>query len=641
MIDIKIGVACHKPSELPKNELFLPIHVGAALSDRQLGIQRDDEGDNISSKNPQYCELTAQYWLWKNVKADYYGLCHYRRFMCFNGDKTKQNNRFQIEASSLNSENIKRFGLEDSKQMRKIIEKYDVITGMQQKVSNLYTPYGPKRTAIDHWVAHDRALIMKKDLEAMFRILREVSPELYASAKKYMNGPYFSGFNCFVMKREFFDEMCNIEFEVLKRLEKEIDFKNYNQQLTRIYGFMAEIISSSYIYHLQKNGKRVLNVPLVYFNYTDPVEKIEPSNKNAIPIIFNCADNSPIRFIPTLKSFFSHIDKKREYDISVVFEDRNSALEKSVFNMIDDDKNISLRFVSAKKIVDDAVERLAIKTGMQISRSEKKQSKYDEKSDFSALPFLPYLFNGYKRAFVFDEDILFAGSIVDAWDKYNDSEESICAPREPLMMANINDIYTETAEEYISSVIDEPYDYFSSSSMIMNFEAIRKKYSFTDISYSLAEPSRPGCYRQKETLMNILFQRDKKIIDQTMCVYEDSNQFLKNRLPYMPFSLYRDLCSARKSPVIYKYMDYDPWQNGLTEISRLFWNYARETELYDELIRYGIVVEKIKEQTEKKRISEKVFRPGTKARLVASKIIPRESKRYKLAKKVMTKIGIR
>ena len=47
-----------------------PIQVGAALAGKKLpGIRHDDEGDNISDKNKSYCELTAQYWAWKNEEA--------------------------------------------------------------------------------------------------------------------------------------------------------------------------------------------------------------------------------------------------------------------------------------------------------------------------------------------------------------------------------------------------------------------------------------------------------------------------------------------------------------------------------------------------------------------------------------------
>ena len=76
---------------MPKNILFLPIQVGRAISSVDLGIQGDDTGDNISWKNRNYCELTALYWAWKNLKeVDIIGLCHYRRYFLL------KNNIFNI-----------------------------------------------------------------------------------------------------------------------------------------------------------------------------------------------------------------------------------------------------------------------------------------------------------------------------------------------------------------------------------------------------------------------------------------------------------------------------------------------------------------------------------------------------------------
>ena len=75
--DIRIFIACHKPTYVPENPLLYPVQVGSALAKSHFeGMQRDDEGDNISVKNPEYCELTAQYWAWKNVSCDYYGFFH-------------------------------------------------------------------------------------------------------------------------------------------------------------------------------------------------------------------------------------------------------------------------------------------------------------------------------------------------------------------------------------------------------------------------------------------------------------------------------------------------------------------------------------------------------------------------------------
>ena len=63
----------------PIRDIDVLIQAGAALTPLKVGDFQDNTGDNISAKNRQYCELTALYWIWKNQKADYYGLEHYRR----------------------------------------------------------------------------------------------------------------------------------------------------------------------------------------------------------------------------------------------------------------------------------------------------------------------------------------------------------------------------------------------------------------------------------------------------------------------------------------------------------------------------------------------------------------------------------
>lgn len=80
-----VYVCHHKPGYLVCDDVFKPIHVGAALGNYQLGVMTDAEGDSISYKNKEYCELTAIYWAWKNDKAsEWIGLMHYRRYLDFN-----------------------------------------------------------------------------------------------------------------------------------------------------------------------------------------------------------------------------------------------------------------------------------------------------------------------------------------------------------------------------------------------------------------------------------------------------------------------------------------------------------------------------------------------------------------------------
>ena len=117
MKDIKIIVATHKKYEMPIYSYYLPLHVGKKGKE-DLGYVGDATGENISEKNPFYCELTGIYWAWKNLKADYIGLVHYRRQ--FKGKNKKENSLFDCILSN--------------KEIDKILNETDIILPKKETI---------------------------------------------------------------------------------------------------------------------------------------------------------------------------------------------------------------------------------------------------------------------------------------------------------------------------------------------------------------------------------------------------------------------------------------------------------------------------------------------------------------------------
>lgn len=615
---IKIGIACHKPSVLPKNSLFMPIQVGSAYAAKRMeNMEHDDTGDNISGKNSSYCELTAQYWLWKNQRADYYGLCHYRRFLCFEDVKNAETNeRKMYDAYAMDEYNFKRFGLENEEEMRSIIEANDIVVGRLQTVADLYTPRGNKRTALKHWVAHDRALINVQDLEKMLDILDEVSPEVGRDARKYLNGTKFLGFNCFVMKREFFDELCTIEFEVLNRLEQYIDKSNYCQQLSRVYGFMGEIISSSYVYHLEKKRKyKVKHVPLVYFNYTDKEIDYEPV-RNAVPVLFMNEVDSPIMFGAVWQSFLDNLEDDLNYDVLACFNDIKPSLKMVYMQMAEGHENVSLRFIDGSHYC-------------SVIKDHNREVEH-------ILPFMPWILRNYDKMLVFESNILFKQSIVELWDIKLVDDEIVAAPYDVLTQAMYNDIYEETAAQYLSKEMKNPYNYFNSSVMLMDFNKYRLLsqkdiYKLTRNEYSE--------FRKTCEILNILLEGKCRYVDQKWSVWYPDTEYLKYQLPYAPLDKYSALLKAQKAPAVITYRENDNIKALGNTVDIEFWKVVARTPLYGQFIYY--MSEYVKNDESKKEVLNKFFPRGSKMRNWLSFVFPKESKRNKAVKSILGKFGLK
>ncbi len=219
-MDIKVIVATHKEYNLLKEDYYLPIFTGSAISDKDLPYQRDDEGENISDKNKTYCELTAMYWAYKNLKADYIGLCHYHRY--------------------LDVRNID-------------IENYDVILPKKRHyyIETVYDQY-------KH--AHG-----SKGLDIAKEVIQSDYPDYLESFDECMKRRSLHIFNMFIMKYDIFINYCSFLFDILFKIEQELG------DVDRIYGHISERLLDVY---LNKNKIIYKEVNLIETEKIDWPKKI-------------------------------------------------------------------------------------------------------------------------------------------------------------------------------------------------------------------------------------------------------------------------------------------------------------------------------------------------------------------------------
>ena len=234
-MDIQILVAAHKKYWMPEDDIYLPLHVGAAGKD-DLGYTRDDSGDNISCKNPNYCELTGLYWAWKNLDADYIGLCHYRRYFgCF--------------CTQNDSPDIKRRKISGKKDYENILSRFDVIL--------------PRRILLgrhDTVEAQYRQNHYQKDLCTVRQVIQDLYPADVLAFDRVMKKHGLHCYNMFVMRKANFDEYCQWLFSILFESEKRIDISEYDSYQKRVFGFLAERLLDVWLFN---RDLKIKEVPVV------------------------------------------------------------------------------------------------------------------------------------------------------------------------------------------------------------------------------------------------------------------------------------------------------------------------------------------------------------------------------------------
>lgn len=223
MKNVKILIATHKQYFVPKDNIYLPIHVGADSNKNKTTFIDDNTGENISNKNPYFCELTGLYWAWKNLKGvDYVGLVHYRRYFTMSKKKYK-------------TEEEKFKHVLTTEEADKLLENNNIILPKLRKyyIENLY----------DHY-AHTMYV---EPLNLTDEIIKKDYPEYYEEFQKLHKRTSAHMFNMFIMDKQTFDNYCKWLFDILFKLETKVDESKYDSFHARLYGRISELLLDVWI----------------------------------------------------------------------------------------------------------------------------------------------------------------------------------------------------------------------------------------------------------------------------------------------------------------------------------------------------------------------------------------------------------
>ncbi|VVE54534.1 hypothetical protein PIN31009_04894 [Pandoraea iniqua] len=247
--EIKLLCLYHNKALINTERDFLfNIQCGRSAMDSHLPMSGDDVGDNISSRNQFWSEITGIYWAWKHLpKVPYIGVCSYRRFFNFDFGSSKP-----IEIISL-------------PEGQKFIDNYTLPSAHELfKDADIITP-------VPYTYAYSIARVCSMNYnDADFEILESVVGEKYPDyMDSYRDHMYENnkmiGHNMFIMSWENFTRYCEWVFDILLEVERRIDPTNYPIHQIRVFGYMHELLLEIYI---KKNKLRTKTSPLLWVEST-------------------------------------------------------------------------------------------------------------------------------------------------------------------------------------------------------------------------------------------------------------------------------------------------------------------------------------------------------------------------------------
>lgn len=563
MSDIKLFVT-HTPNRNSKkiqNPLFYNVIAGSCFQTEPVaeGMYLDKQGENISKLNKSYCELTTQYWAWKNVKADYYGFCHYRRFFSFSRQTLPESVWGTIEYDFLDDHTIHALKLEEAA-IRNYVEQYDFLIAKGVAASSMQSD-----TIYNHYKNAPELHI--EDIDLFLEIIQEKYPQIYKTALHFFQGSTFYPCNMFIMKKALFDEYSTILFDILQEFMQRTDMSNYSREGYRTPGHLGERLAGIYYLYLKQQGNyRLGETQIALIHNTEDTPKLCCSHANTVPIVL-AADQNYVPILYTcVQSIVDHTSSARNYEIYIFHTNITTSSQSDFIRNLQQD-NVKITFVNV---------------GSHVAGYRLQAKQHITTETFYRFLILDIL-KDYPKVVYLDSDMIICNDIAKLYD-IDLGTNLIGATLDPDFAGQCNKKDSDM-RQYCQNVLHlkDPFQYFQAGTLLLNVKKLREVTSVQE----LFEMSDTGIYRfSDQDILNIICKGQVTYLDMKWNMLFDCNHSrVKDVIKSAPYYMLDQYEDARKDPYIIHYAGFlKPWMNPEEDFAPSFWSVARKTPYYEILL---------------------------------------------------------
>ena len=611
-IKVKILISCHKESDAIVNSILQPIQVGTTLAKKRIeGILHDNEGENISDQNMKYCELTAQYWAWKNLDADYYGFFHYRRYLSFNKLEKSYNSYGNIIRKYITEDITSELAL-DEQSILKAIDGVDIVLPEKKDLRKM--PIRMGRNMREQYESDGQ--LRFEDLDVMIHVLHEKYPEYDTIVDKYFRGNKSYLNSMYIMRKELFFKYCEWLFDILEECDKRLDTTEFSIERYRTLGHFAERLLNIFLIRLLEcNNLKVKELQTVIFEDTTPVPNYKPAfNDNNVAVALSANEYYVPYVAVLLESIRQHISGNHNYDFIIMTKDIVQHSQKRLNAIFADNENVSVRFINVSRY-EDFFSHVFLRGHFVIE------------TWFRLL--MPELLSNYDKVLYLDCDMVVNADIAELYD--TDIEGYLLAACLDADTAGLYNGFEKGKRKYMDEVlkIKEPYKYFQAGTILFNLKEFRNTYTTQQM---LEFASSEQWELLDQDVLNYLAQGKVKYVDMSWNVMYDWRYIReKEIIKRAPKYLYNMYLESRNHPKIIHYAGPEkPWNEPTCDFGEVFWKYAKDTEYSNEITKRlgGNYINNAESKLSNKQKMQKLLSN------VFEEVLPKYSRRREVVKAV-------